>query len=268
MSSPAPGEGGGSRFPVFVVGSARSGTSILLSSLRVAGYAAYAEGNFLSLVNIIERDVDRHFTTFGRDVPQLVMSHINRDGLKDALARVLVAELERHQTGTPWADKTGGAEMIRSIPTLRRILPASVYIFAKRRAIENIVSRVRKFPAQDFEFHCIAWAQTMAAWRALRQQDPSTPCIEIDQQDISAAPKATAQRIADFLHLAPAAAQRLEQSFTQNRPQQTEPGSADRVLSLDSVPWTGEQRAAFHRHCDAEMAVYGYSCDSTYRIAA
>ncbi len=268
MSTPVRAVDKPSRFPVFVVGSARSGTSILLSTLRTAGYSGFAEGNFLSLISVLDRDVDKHFATFRRDVPQLLMSRIDRDGLKAALARVLVAEVERQQQGGPWVDKTGGAEMIRAIPTLRSILPTSCYIFAKRRAIENIVSRVRKFPAQDFEFHCMAWAQTMTAWRKLRQDHPDTPGMEIDQQDISTAPKAAARRIAAFLDLSPAAELIVEQSFTRNRPQQTAPGSTDRILSLDEVPWSAAEVATFHRHCDAEMAIYGYSCDNTYRVAA
>ena len=135
-----------SLYPVFIVGSPRSGTSILISSLLSAGYNGYLEGNFLSLVRVVERDVDRHFASFYTPNPKVLTSRIDVAGLKERLSRVIVDAAAEQQPAPPWVDKTGNPEMIEAIPTLRRLFPTSRFIFAKRRAIENIVSRVIKFP--------------------------------------------------------------------------------------------------------------------------
>jgi predicted ATPase len=252
--------------PVFVVGSPRSGTSILVRSLHRAGYSGYNEGHVLSLIRVIERDVDRHFATFFTPVDRVLISRVDLAGLKARLTDIVAEEAARHQGNHPWVDKTGGADMIESIPTLRRIFPHARYVFAKRRAIENIVSRMVKFPGHGFEYHCAGWTKIMAAWRTLLRDHPDLAGIEIDQRDISASPAEVAGRLGAFLDLAPAAIDQLTQNFTTQKPQQTMAGSADRVLSLNDLPWTDAQRAIFHKNCDGEMAAFGYVSDASYRM--
>jgi hypothetical protein len=240
----------------------------MVRSLHSVGYNGFSEGNFLSLIRVMDRDVDRHFRTFLRPMPQVLTAHIDREQLKLALARVLVGEAIRHQPCGPWVDKTGGPDMIESIPVIWRLLPESCFIFAQRRGIENVNSRVKKFPEHPFEFHCTGWAQNMAAWRHLRATHPEIPAIEVDQRDISAEPGTVAARVAQFLRLPPDGVGFLERTYAQTRPQQTEPGSADRVLSFDDVAWSPEQKSTFQRICGAEMEASGYSTDLSYRRAA
>jgi len=254
------------RSPVFIVGSPRSGTSILVSALHAAGYGGYYEGHLLSLIRIIERDVDRHFDSFYTQASKVLISRVDRAALKGQLAGIVAAEAARHQPDGPWVDKTGGLEMIESIPTLSHIFPTGRFVFAQRRAIENIVSRMVKFPRHAFDYHCASWAKIMAGWRLLRQAHPELACIEIDQRDISADPATVAERLGDFLLLDQAGRAALLQTFMSRRPQQTQPGSADRVLSLADTGWTAAQKTVFHLHCESEMHAAGYTMDDTYRM--
>jgi hypothetical protein len=252
-------------FPVFIVGSPRSGTSILAHALLSAGYAGYNEGNFLSLLHRLDADVDTHFKVFGSGNTEVLTAHINQQALKADLFAVLRAHVEVHIAGEPWLDKTGNPEMIAAIPILRQLWPESVFIFAKRRAIENIASRLRKFPNHDFRYHCADWARNMASWREIRAAQPGLRFLEVDQQDIAAAPAAVARAIAGLLRLPPARERMIADIFARDRPQETEAGTAARVLSLEATGWGEDMQAVFRQHCGPEMAAYGYTEDESYR---
>jgi hypothetical protein len=251
-------------FPVFIVGSPRSGTSILTIALQCAGYTGFEEGNFLSLLTRLHQDVDDHFRDFGTNHQNVLTAHIDQDGLKAQLAALLRAQVEPFYGGRPWFDKTGNPEMITAIPTLRLLWPDSVFIFAKRRGIENIVSRLRKFPQYDFAYHCRDWARNMAGWRALRAAHPDLKALEVDQRHIAEAPAKTAAALGDFLNLQPSAIETIGQIFTGERPQESAPGTAERRMTLASTGWDEAQRLMFRALCGAEMAAFHYTEDEQY----
>ena len=257
-----------SLYPVFIVGSPRSGTSVLASSLHRAGYFGYNEGNFLSLIRVIEFQVDRFFGAQGSTHPKVLTTHVDRDELVMALSRVLATTAESKQERSPWFDKTGSMQMVESMPILHSIWPNARFIFAKRRGLENVVSRVIKFPRHSFEYHCAGWAGTMEAWRNVRNKHPGLPGLEVDQRDISDAPEATANLIGDFLALSPAARLKVVETMTRDRPQETQPGTSARVLTLQETGWSDEQIAIFERECGPQMRAYGYTTDATYRNQA
>jgi Sulfotransferase family len=252
------------RFPVFVVGSPRSGTSVLTSALLGVGYAGYNEGNFLSLLNGIEKLVDSHFKAHGSTNKRALTSVIDPADVKLRLYGVIRDSVADKYSDKPWLDKTGTEEMIAAIPTLMELWPGCRFIFAKRRGIENIVSRLKKFPQHPFQQHCISWSRTMAGWRKMREQLPDLPAIEIDQREIAEIPELVSERIAGLLELTPEQQARMTETFTKDRPQETEQGSASRVLALRTVGWTQEEQDMFRLRCTEQMRLNNYTMDNRY----
>ncbi|HUO54702.1 MAG TPA: sulfotransferase [Rhodoblastus sp.] len=251
------------KYPVFIIGSPRSGTSALAAGMLSAGYHGFREGNFLSLMTTLGRLVDRHFTTFGNDGPQVLASVVDKRELVKAVAGVFRDIVNRHNPNPPWFDKTGNPEMIEAVPTLLDLWPEAVFIFAKRRALENIVSRLKKFPAHNFEYHCRDWARNMEAWRLMRSNIPQDKFLEVDQQDLIRDPRAAAAGIGRLLGLAESQIAAMSGLFQMDRPQETEAGTAQRVLALADL-WDEPKRNLFERICGPEMRAYGYSFDPRY----
>jgi len=250
---------------VFIVGSPRSGTSILAQGLKAAGYAGYNEGNFLSLIAGMDALVDRHVSIFATSDAQGLMSVIDPRRLKQRLRRVIADSVACMHTGQVWFDKTGNPEMIEAIPALLSIWPGAHFIFAKRRAIENIVSRVVKFPRHDFAYHCADWARNMRAWRCVDRTALKPKSLEIDQYDIARHPQATADAIGRFLRLPIQNTANMENIFATGRPQATGENTSMRILPLSATGWSDTQTALFHQHCDREMHAFGYTEDESYR---
>ncbi len=105
----------------------------------------------------------------------------------------------------------------------------------------------------------------MAAWRATRDQLDPTRYVEIDQFDLHFDPMGVAKNIASLLSLEAEAQTRVVNTFTTLRSQETAPGTAERVGSLDDGLWTESQVEEFLTLCGSEMKQYRYTADHSYR---
>jgi hypothetical protein len=255
------------KYPVFIIGSPRSGTSILVDALYSAGYKGYREGSFLSLITGIAQVIDRHYAAFADGNDSILISHIDQAVVKQQIFDVLKSLIDDRNPHHPWFDKTGNPEMILAVPVLRKLWPDSAFVFAKRRAIENIMSRMKKFPKHTFEYHCSDWARNMATWRTVRDALPEDRYTEIDQQEMIQKPEEAARKLRTLLGLESEKEEAIVETFKSNRPQQTETNSAARLFSLTTTGWQESQCEIFRKHCATEMAIYGYSMDEGYNTA-
>jgi hypothetical protein len=155
--------------------------------------------------------------------------------------------------------------MILAIPALRALWPSAVFLFAKRRGIENIVSRLKKFPHLDFTYHCKDWARNMFTWRQLCDATPGLFYVEIDQWDIASQPDETADTISHFLELSTDEAATIADEFRRDRPQETTPGTASHTLTLAETGWSAVEQDIFQRFCGNAMAENHYTTDASYR---
>ena len=253
-------------YPLFVVGSPRSGTSVLVTALRRAAYRGFNEGNFVGLMNDLNRVTDNYFATFWTSDPLVLMSKMDKDEVKAALFEPFKRFVERENPVPPWLDKSGNPGVIKMIPALLVLWPSAHFIFAKRRGIENVVSRIRKFPGYTFEYHCMDWAANMSMWRQSRAAVPDLKCIEVDQRDMITNPEAVATQMAGFLRLDRRNSRaQLVKTFREERPQQTGNGTAERVLSLAATRWPPREVELFMQHCKPQMDFFGYTLDETYK---
>jgi hypothetical protein len=255
--------------PVFIVGSPRSGTSMLVDAMYCLGYRGFREGMFFPLLFTVDHTINQHFNMFASNGnKEILISNLDRDQIKNEVFSTIKKFGDMLNPEEPWFDKTGNPEMILAIPILLKLWPESVFVFAKRRAIENIVSRLKKFPNFSFEYHCANWAKNMSSWRNVTPNFPPSHFIEIDQQDMLQEPEMVAASLCDFVRgdvaLWPKAAKLLRSS----RPQQTQEGSAARVYTLDSTGWSDQQKNIFQSLCGAEMKYFGYTNDENYRERA
>jgi len=255
-----------SRNPVFIVGSPRSGTSATVDALLAAGYQGFREGNFLSLAYRISSDIDHHFRVFDIGTTEVLMGCVDKEALKRKINDLFCSIVNALNPRDLWFDKTGGAEMIRFLLPVLEMWPTAVVIFSKRRGIENVVSRLRKFPAVSFEQHCTDWAKTMAAWRQIRQTLSADRFLEVDQYDMIRQPSSISSALARFLDLDRDRERAMEAMLQSTRAQETEAGSATQLRTLDAAGWSDGQKEIFLKHCAAEMTAFGYTLGADYRV--
>ena len=247
--------------PVFIVGSPRSGTSALVDALFAGGYHGFREGNLLGLLGNINDTIGHYFASVDTGSPSTLITQFTANDFRDSIRDLVCGLVAKNNPQNPWLDKTGNVPMLKALPELVGYWPTSRIIFAKRRGLENIASRLVKFPGLGFGRHCADWALTMRTWRQVRERLEPWRYVEVDQQNMVSQPDETANVLAEFLRLGSEERLAVERTFRSGRPQQTAPGTAERRLALDETGWTEEQRKQFVTVCGPEMTEYGYSLD-------
>lgn len=172
--------------PIFVVGSPRAGTTAVGNALREAvGAKNYGEHHFLFLARKVEDTVTEYFKTYHTRNDKGTFIHDMSPALVQLKMSQQIKELYASwQPGAYFVDKTPGRNMLKSIPNIQRIWPEAKYVFCKRRAYENVKSRLVKFPHLTAEQHAKQWVEVMRSWREIRQKLPEESYIEVDQHDL------------------------------------------------------------------------------------
>lgn len=255
--------------PIFIVGSARSGTSAMVLALRnSAQIPGYNEGHYLSVMHKMIKICTEHILERKQNNkrPEVMLSHVRTDEFTSDIMAMMKSRMESYFPNQKvWMDKTPDALMLRAIPYLILMWPKARFIFCKRRAIENIVSRLRKFKHLTFERNCEHWSTSMSLWLEVKGCIPENQRIEVDQYEMGMHPVETAESISKLLGLSEGQKKRIGDFFGGERVEFT--GADEKSLKgLHELGWSGEQIEIYNRICAPMNKEYGYSEDSSYYL--
>lgn len=254
--------------PIFIIGAARSGTSVITTALRNgARIEGFHEGHFLTLLYITLFQIDRFFESRHQviDDKRHMIANINKTEFEEVLINEFRNAAESLHKEKIWVDKSPDPRMIKCVPYLKRAWPNAKFIFAKRRGIENLTSRMKKFPHVSFDKHCLIWKDCMESW--LKVRDLVKDCsIEIEQREISLNPQEISAKLGAFLSLEQDKINRISEIFSTERPQNTGGKEQELSISLSETGWTSSEIESFKNHCSDINRKYGYSESASYYL--
>ena len=252
--------------PVFVLGAARSGTSAMAQGLlKTAAYGGFEEGHFLWMIRRFLLTIHTYFEDNGEDaLPNrfTLLSRIPASYLADSVRATFIAAMAELFPSGKWLDKTPRPEMIEAAPVMHELWPNARFIFMRRRGLENVSSRLTKFPTISFVEHCQDWARNMEVWLRVRDLLGGA-AIEIEQLAVALEPERTAEEVGSFLELDRLAVRRLTKALASDRPEVTTKqfGTA---MQIDRLGWTDQQIYTFRKECGPMMAAFGYGYTADY----
>ncbi len=247
--------------PVFIVGAARSGTTAISTALKEgAGYEGGGEGHLLQLLGEFNLRITNYYQAKkpAVDSGQCLISFVDQEDLKQAIRNVFRDLCNTIFNKKAWFDKTPDHLMIRACHELSLTWPEARFIFAKRRGIENILSRTRKFPHLTFDQKCEEWAACMQEWVTQRNLLNGN-FLEIDQMDLLQKPLDMAKQLVDYLSLGDDKVSDISNIFTNKRPEQTTTDQKSTAISLSETGWSDQEVSIFRNKCSETMRLYGYS---------
>ncbi|WP_282167762.1 sulfotransferase [Shewanella japonica] len=256
---------------VFVVGSPRSGTSALGKACRKSLKAnAHGESHVVQGVNLLMEAADKFFQqsvtasvkgNFVNSIPRTLMLAEQLNVLR-RLYRLYYGQVVH-------LDKTPGIPMLEGLPLALIAWPNAKVIFCKRRGMENIQSRLTKFPKVKFEQHIKQWKQSFIIWRKSKQKinkmlKNNQWFIEVDQHHMANSPALVADDVATLINLhLPQRNILLKQLASDDKPEQTSKVSYQ-CKHINDFGWSEAEVLQFRHICSNEMKLQNYSFDEQY----
>ncbi|WP_298425905.1 sulfotransferase [Rhodoblastus sp.] len=232
-----PGEGS-----VFILGAARSGTSVVLLAIC----------NVLRLHGFGESHAPQIFQRMSFHFYQYVKQFVGDAGV--LAARLPVAELEENlivflrrfyaqQFGDqPFVDKTPGAEAIVGAPFIKRAFPGAKIIVMERNGVEVIESYRRKFGA-SFDDALAEWSSCAGQIAKLKTTMPEI--LFLSQNELRIDPDTIARKIAEHLGRSEEAG-RLADFFRSSRDDVLSGKEAwARAQTLADVDWSEAEKQKY-----------------------
>lgn len=246
--------------PIFVLGAARSGTTIVSSALeKMTGFRSLGEGHIWPLVLALSRLSQRYYAGLSAIIDDSHQCLLFEHNSEELTAGIIQAVLDLYGIArTDFIDKTPGVEMISCTDMLSHVYKNAFFIFVKRGPIATIRSKLKKFPDVEFSNHCLDWVNCLNAWDDIKQHVANS-YYEINHADLVERPETIATELAERLGYEPHAASQFVREITVNT--QVERTSADHSVNDNDVAnteWDEKEKSDFRRICEGTAAKFGF----------
>lgn len=239
---------------VFVLGPARSGTSITYFALqRVFGLPGDGESHVVPAFQRVVFTFARYCEQFGKS-DGVLARRLDPRQFRAYVIGYLRDFYDQIYADGNFVDKTPGAEAIAGVPLIQEVFPEARIIVTKRTGIEVVQSHVRKFGVGLVDA-CHAWSASMEALRRVRLS--SKNILEIEQHELATTPIAISIQIAAYLQY-PDKAGELAAFFGANLTDRFSDHDWSERLLISDTSWTDEERQTFTEICGGQMKEFGY----------
>lgn len=254
----------GKRTVVYILGTTRSGTSALRGAVFMTRYKGYGEGHMAPLLTQIMEDVRGYRTGVSGELGD-ARSRLDPDDLLRHLMRGYEGYLAGQLGSDYILDKTPTLGMIEMVPDLNRLHEDARFIFCSRRHVDNIQSKLRKFPDQGFIKSCNSWASCHRTWLEVREELDGN-YLEFDFHELATNPTRITNLIAAYLGLDIYRERVIMNAYLKaRRPEGASDRDLTRFLKLSETGWSAQEMDDFRRICGDMGDRFGYGEEQYFK---
>lgn len=253
---------------LYILGSTRSGTSALRNAIAGTRYKGYGEGHLVPILSEIVASVRRNGQSgIGANIPGNGLSSLKPDDLIKTLFAGYEAYLADQLKATHIVDKTPTIAPIFAAPDLAAYHSKAKFIHCSRRHLDNIQSKVKKFPDKSLENHAREWTDCHQAWFAARNtlEAQGQDFLEINFYEMAADPAGAAKKIGDYLELDDAEVTYVESYLLSQRPQANKDRDLTQFLKLSELPWDDADKRRFVEITSHVGSTLGYGLEHYFQ---
>jgi hypothetical protein len=253
--------------PVFVLGTARSGTSASAKALMDgAGFVGWHEGHLFPYLPPMLRGLMRMWDTYLM-FEQRAPTHLYALGQVDpyaflnqtiAVYNLVYAEAFGAKRGTRWLDKTPGPLALLAVPLLKHVYPNASFLYMHRHPLKVALSRLKKFPDESLELGLLDWSASMDNWHVVRESLPATSYLELGQADLSLETDRTVGRLAALLDLNRRQISGVRRYLANERPERTGSSADNDQILLEDLDWAPVVKSYVVAVCEDIALRWGY----------
>jgi hypothetical protein len=241
---------------VFIVGSPRSGTSVLLRAIQQEfGLPARGESHVIPGIAMLAYQLRQYYERF-RDIPEDLLIHqLPVAEFEQALfdqVRVFYRAIFGERG---WVDKTPSDAAVYGAGLIPRIFPDAKIIVTKRNGVEVVDSHRRKF-STSVEEAATSWANVIRGIDDLTAAYPAV--LVVDQFDFTNNAMAVSRKIAEHLGR-PEQALPLANYLQGDRLDSLSSHDWSRQATLFDVDWSTAEKTQFVDLCGEQMVRHGYA---------
>lgn len=252
---------------LYILGSTRSGTSALRNALSSTRFKGFGEGHLVPILDDLVRTVRTHrLEGLGARTPGNGLFELRENVLIRHLFHGYESYLVSVLGSQAIMDKTPTIVPIRFAPDLNQFHQAPRFIHCSRRHVDNIQSKLKKFPDRTVQQHCQEWAACNATWLEVSERLDGN-FIAFDFYDLVTDQTGISQRIGDYLDLAHNEVIAVTQYLISQRPQGATDRDLTNFLKLSEMPWSDEEKADFVEICGPVGERLGYGLETYYEKA-
>jgi hypothetical protein len=198
------------RFPIFIIGQPRSGTSFVRKLIRKStGFPGHGESHTIPLLYALCQNINLPLSIAGSKGNQLV-KHLDLEALKD-INIAFFREFYLHYYGSEqFIDKTPGHVNSNSWELIKDIFPNAVFIACVRSPVEVLESMALKFGGKvDNEGNLKIysgefaenWVKTMKGIERLAASTYAADLHVVSQLELRVDPSTTVTKLFQFLRI-------------------------------------------------------------------